>query len=85
MSACRDLIFHVQEQRFSLPQIAGLLADLDLEFIGFEWPDTHAAARYRTRFPEDRALANLDHWHVFEMNRSDTFALMYQFWVRSRK
>ena len=82
LSACRDLIFHVQEQRFSLPQIAGLLADLDLEFIGFEWPDTHAAARYRARFPEDRALTNLDQWHQFEMDRPDTFALMYQFWVR---
>jgi hypothetical protein len=85
LSACRDLIFHVQEQRFSLPQIAGLLADLDFEFIGFEWPDTHAAARYRIRFPEDRALTNLDHWHQFETDRPDTFALMYQFWVRSRK
>jgi Flp pilus assembly protein TadD/SAM-dependent methyltransferase len=85
LSACRDLIFHVQEQQFSLPRIAALLADLELEFIGFEWPDTHAAARYRTRFPEDRALTNLDHWHHFEMDRPDTFALMYQFWVRTRK
>ena len=85
LSACRDLIFHVQEQRFSLPQIAGHLADLDLEFLGFEWPDTHAAARYRTRFPEDRGQTDLDNWHRFETDRPDTFALMYQFWVRRRK
>jgi tetratricopeptide (TPR) repeat protein/SAM-dependent methyltransferase len=84
LSGCRDLIFHVQEQRFTLPQIAGLLADLDLEFIGFEWPDAGTAARYRARFPEDRALSDLDNWHRFETSRPDTFALMYQFWIRKR-
>ena len=82
LSGCRDLIFHVQEQRFTLPRIARLIADLELKFIGFEWPDTEAAARYRIRFPEDRALSDLDHWHRFEMERPDTFALMYQFWTR---
>jgi SAM-dependent methyltransferase len=82
LSACRDLIFHVQEQRFSLPRIAGLLADLGLKFIGFEFPDADAVARYRDRFPEDRALADLGNWHRLETSRPDTFALMYQFWVR---
>jgi len=82
LSACRDLIFHVQEQRFSLPQIAGLLPDLGLQFVGFEWPDNDTPARYRARFPADRALTDLEHWHRFEMDRPDTFALMYQFWVR---
>ncbi len=84
LSGCRDLIFHVQEHRFSLPQIAGLLADLDLEFIGFEWPDDATIARYRARFPEDRALSDLGNWHQFETSRPDTFVLMYQFWVRQR-
>ena len=82
LSACRDLIFHVQEQRFSLPQIAALIAGLDLKFVGFEWPDTDAAARYRARFPGDRAMTDLDNWHRFETDRPDTFVLMYQFWVR---
>jgi len=84
LSACRDLIFHVQEQRFTLPQIAGLLADLDLQFVGFEWPDAGTTARYRARFPEDRALSALDNWHRFETERPDTFVLMYQFWARKR-
>jgi hypothetical protein len=66
-----------------MPQIAGLLADLDLKFIGFEWPDAGTAASYRARFPADRALSDLDNWHRFETSKPDTFALMYQFWVRS--
>jgi len=84
LSACRDLIFHVQEQRFTLPQIAVLIADLHLQFVGFEWPDAGTAARYRASFPEDRALTDLDNWHRFETKTPDTFVLMYQFWVRKR-
>ena len=82
LSGCRDLIFHVQEQRFTLPRIAAILRELDLQFVGFEWPDSDAVARYRDRFPEDRALSNLDNWHEVETSRPDTFVLMYQFWVR---
>ena len=66
LSGCRDLIFHVQEARFTLPRIAELLAELGLEFIGFEWPDADTPARYRTRFPGDPAQTDLVRWHRFE-------------------
>jgi tetratricopeptide (TPR) repeat protein/SAM-dependent methyltransferase len=82
LSGCRDLIFHVREQRFTLPRIAAILDELGLEFIGFEWSDADAPARYRARFPDDRALKRLDNWHALETDRPDTFVLMYQFWVR---
>ena len=83
LSGCRDLIFHVQEERFTLPRIAAILDELELEFIGFEWPaDNDTPERYRARYPEDRALTNLARWHEFEQSRPDTFVLMYQFWVR---
>ena len=82
LSGCRDLIFHVQEQRFTLPRIARILDELRLQFIGFEWPDGGTPARYRDRFPDDPALTNLDNWHALETDRPDTFVLMYQFWVR---
>ena len=85
LSGCRDLLFHVQEERFALPRIAGILDELELEFIGFEWPpDNDAPERYRARFPDDRALSDLANWHEFETDRPDTFVLMYQFWVRKR-
>ena len=47
LSGCRDLLFHVQEHRFTLPQLAVLLAGLGLSFLGFELSDTAIAARYR--------------------------------------
>ena len=34
-SGTRDLIFHVQEHRFTIPEISKILKDLNLEFIGF--------------------------------------------------
>ncbi len=83
MSGCRDLMFHAQEHRFSLPEIAAMIERLGMRFLGFEFPDGGAtAARYRTRFPDDRALVDLRNWHSFEQENPDSFARMYQFWVR---
>jgi tetratricopeptide (TPR) repeat protein/SAM-dependent methyltransferase len=82
LSGCRDLLFHVQETRFTLPRIAEVLRELGLEFIGFEWPDADTPGRYRDRFPDDPGQTDLDRWHRFETDRPDTFVLMYQFWVR---
>jgi hypothetical protein len=77
MSGCRDLLFHVQEHRFTLPQIKQMLEALRLEFAGFEFADSGMTlARYAGN-PLD-----LDAWHDFEQAHPDTFARMYQFWVR---
>ena len=35
-SACRDLLFHVQEHNLSLEEIGGFLEEQGLAFIGFE-------------------------------------------------
>jgi hypothetical protein len=79
MSGCRDLLFHVHEHCFSLPQIEEMMRRLGLEFLGFEFADSGATlARYRARFPE----STLQNWHTFEQEHPDTFARPYQFWVR---
>jgi hypothetical protein len=82
LSGCRDLVFHVEEHRYTLPRIAAMLVELGLAFIGFEWPDPGALAAYRAQFPEDRTLSDLANWDRFEADRPDTFAGMYRFWVR---
>jgi hypothetical protein len=81
MNSCRDLLFHVQEERFTLEQIGQFLADTGLQFVGFE-SDPATLAAYRDRFPDDPAAINLIHWHRFELDHPDTFAGMYQFWVQ---
>ena len=82
LSLCRDLIFHVQEHRFTLPQIEAMIADLGLEFLGLEGPDAEMKRRYRARFPDDTALVSLANWDRFEAEEPDCFAEMIQLWLR---
>ena len=84
LSACRDLLFHVQESRFTVPQIAEALDSLDLDFVGFEPPAPEVARAYRAAYPDDTNLISLDHWHAFEQAHPDTFTGMYDFWCRPR-
>lgn len=80
-SSCRDLIFHVQEKRFTLPQIASFLSETGLTFIGFDM-NPKVLATYRSRFPEDPAGRSLEKWHEFECANPATFKGMYQFYVQ---
>jgi hypothetical protein len=82
-SACRDLLFHVQEHRLTIPEIAGFLEHNDLAFLGFDvGPLT--IDKYASRFPGDPAMVDLDLWHAFEAENPTTFAGMYNFWVQKR-
>ncbi len=82
VSELRDLVFHVREHRMTIPQIAEFLRENKLEFLGFEL-DPNSARCYRTRFPDDRAMTDLECWHAFETENPDTFYYTYQFWVRA--
>lgn len=81
LSACRDLLFHVQEQRMTLDQIAGFIQSHDLNLLGFELEDA-VLAQYHRRFPEDRAATNLACWEAFEADHPGLFGGMYIFWVQ---
>jgi tetratricopeptide (TPR) repeat protein/SAM-dependent methyltransferase len=82
-SACRDLLFHAQERQLELVDIQSFLAHENLAFLGFELEE-RVLARYRARFPDDRAMTNLENWHLFEQESPSTFAGMYQFWIQKR-
>jgi len=81
ISECRDLLFHVQEHRMTLPQIAAFLAAQKLHFLGFELAEPLWLA-YGARFPADPARTDLDNWHRFENENPRSFQGMYQFWVQ---
>jgi tetratricopeptide (TPR) repeat protein/SAM-dependent methyltransferase len=80
-SGCRDLLFHVQEHRLTIPQIAEFLAENGLSFVGFDL-DHATPQKYLQRFPQDKAMTDLSCWHAFEREHPHTFAGMYQFWVQ---
>ena len=82
MSGCRDLLFHVQEHRFTLPQIEGILEDLGLRFLGFEFQAPAPPRTYRNLFPEDAEMTALRRWDEMEAKDPNLFIAMYQFWCQ---
>ena len=84
VSECRDLMFHVQEHQLDLENIAALLEQLELQFLGFEFDDFALLNRYRMEYPHDQDGLNLAHWHEFEERYPDSFASQYIFWVRAK-
>jgi SAM-dependent methyltransferase len=80
IAECRDLLFHVQEHRTTLPEIQSFLAANGAEFGGF-FLDALTHHRFTTRFPHPGASLDLDCWHIFETEIPATFAAMYQFSV----
>jgi tetratricopeptide (TPR) repeat protein/SAM-dependent methyltransferase len=80
-SECRDAVFHRQEHRLNLDQIASFLSDCGLDFIGFEL-EGRVLHQYHARFADDPGATNLRNWAKFEMDHPDTFASMYDFWIQ---
>jgi tetratricopeptide (TPR) repeat protein/2-polyprenyl-3-methyl-5-hydroxy-6-metoxy-1,4-benzoquinol methylase len=83
-SECRDLLFHVQEHRLTIPQIQSFLGNSGLHFVGFEL-DRTVLEKYRARFPNDPSCTDLGNWASFEADNADTFAGMYVFWIQKPK
>jgi 2-polyprenyl-3-methyl-5-hydroxy-6-metoxy-1,4-benzoquinol methylase len=82
-SECRDLLFHVLEHRFTLPQIATFLAENNLKFLGFIAP-AHVMMQFRARFPAPQHLCDLGCWQAFETANPDAFINMYNFWAQKQ-
>ena len=81
-SSVRDLIFHVQEHRYTLPKISNLLKKFDLEFLGFT--NSITKKEYSKIYPQDIKNTSLENWNDFEINNNDIFREMYQFWVKKK-
>ncbi len=81
LSECRDLLFHVQEHRFTVDGLRDLLAGQALRFMRMRMP-SDALVRYLKDYPDDPMVENLDHCAAFEMQNPRTFREMYRFWVK---
>ena len=84
ISGCRDLIFHVQEHRFTIQKLHEALDSLGLDFQGFDLESAETRTAYKKAFPEDPKMLNLDNWAGFEEQNPDTFRGMYQFWCQPK-
>ena len=84
LSECRDLLFHVQEVQFTIPDLVHCFASLGLDFLGFEGVREAHVAAYREMFPGDPAGRDLVCWERFEAEYPDCFTGMYQFWCQAK-
>jgi len=82
LSGFRDFVSHEQEHQLTLPMIKTMLEKLQLEFLGFKHQNPQIKQRYAELFPQDTNKTDLDLWHQFEQQHPETFASMYQFFVR---
>ncbi len=78
ISGLRDLLFHVQEHRFTISKIKEYLDKLGLIFLGFE--DQLVKENFKKKYSKNIDLYNLDKWEEYEKNNPRIFAGMYQFW-----
>ena len=80
LSTLKDLLFHVQEHRFTIPQIQDCLSELGLKFCGFE--SSQIVSHFKLTNTNTVDLYDLDRWHAYEEANPRAFTRMYQFWCQ---
>jgi 2-polyprenyl-3-methyl-5-hydroxy-6-metoxy-1,4-benzoquinol methylase len=85
LSSCRDLVFHFQEHRFTVPQLKAIFEDLELEMVGMKLHNNQLRQGYLKMFPEDPNFTDFDCLHKFEEINQMTFASMYVFWCGKKE
>lgn len=83
MSPIRDLVFHIQETAYTIPELEKMMERLELEFDGFKSNPVIQAA-YRARFPDDPAMTSFANWNVFEHENPQTFIGMYRIFCHKK-
>ena len=80
LSTLKDLLFHVQEHRFTIPLIKDHLDKLGLHFCGFESKVIASHFKLTNTYKEDPY--DLNKWQAYEEANQRSFAGMYQFWCQ---
>ncbi|MDC3020982.1 tetratricopeptide repeat protein [Paracoccaceae bacterium] len=81
LSELKDLLFHVQEHRFTIPQVRDCLSKFGLKFCGFETPKEILSHFHKSNAGAGNPY-NLEKWQAYEKANPKTFAGMYQFWCQ---
>ena len=79
-SGVRDLLFHVQEQRFTIDKIKNYMKKLGLVFLGFD--NRYILEKFKKNYNQRKDLYDLNKWKNFEKKNPRIFSGMYQFWCK---
>jgi tetratricopeptide (TPR) repeat protein/SAM-dependent methyltransferase len=80
LSELKDLLFHIQEHRFTIPLIKDYLDKLGLKFCGFETKQIVSHFTQTNKARDDPY--DLDKWQAYEEANPTAFTGMYQFWCQ---
>lgn len=83
MSGVRDLLFHVQEHTFTPAELAEMVEDLPLQFLGFVLTPP-ARRSYQHFFPSDPLMNDLGNWERLEQDNPNLFTGMYQMYLQKK-
>lgn len=84
-SEVRDLIFHVHERQFTIPELTDFIDANGLDFVGFEFSNQAVHQHHRSVFARNGwSLTDLARWDAYERDNPDIFANMYVFWVQKK-
>lgn len=83
LSTLRDLLFHVQEHRFTVPEIKNCLQNLGLKFCGFEGAEL--ISKFKQFNGNEANIYDLDKWQAYEQANPYAFIEMYRFWCQKDK
>ena len=76
-----DLLMHVQEIDYSIDELIELFEE-NYNFLGFVFGGSEEKLNYRSKFPNDLKMLNLNNWKNYEKNEPKLFSSMYQFWLQ---
>jgi 2-polyprenyl-3-methyl-5-hydroxy-6-metoxy-1,4-benzoquinol methylase len=82
LSDFRDLLFHVQEHRFTPAQISEVLSAMGLELIGFDLSNLNIPQSAIEVTRHDRKIADFAACERIEELYPRAFLSMYRFWCR---
>lgn len=82
LSGFRDLAMHVHEVQFSPIELAEMMTELSLTFLGFQHRHPAVAQHYALAYPNDPQQRDLTLWEQFEAEHPSTFEGMFQFWCQ---
>lgn len=81
-SGCRDLLFHVQEQAVTLPEVSSFLAAAGVDLLGVEVSASTERTFKAWRGTGEDGLRDLACWDLFEEQHPRCFAGMLNLWVQ---
>lgn len=79
MPECRDLLFHVMEHCYTLPELEEIISDRKLKVLELNNLNPQTQKMYQAVYQDDPKFSNLKNWHNFEQANPDTFLSMYHF------